>query len=190
MDDNSLVPWDTLTQEQREPVILVLGSLTEFSAGFNLTTSFTQFVSNPQDPPVRFLYQSLHQYLYAYYLDTPDTGLLPVMRQIGLHKDVDHIVAVLDAPIGDTTVRAFMKRWRNVVMSHPRFSARLIHGVYNQAGIDDSDEEVKYFSDSLQQLLRTTWSFWRDISDGYPNAVVVDRLRHSMPVEQPPSSAS
>src|SRR5258708_33331486 len=83
--------WREPSSEDQARLVLALGSLTEFAAGFNITTSFTQYTSNPQNPPIRFLYQSLHQYLHASYMDQPANGLVPVLETLGMSAHIKEL---------------------------------------------------------------------------------------------------
>ena len=174
-------PWVDLGTRDRERIVLLLGSLAEFSAGFNVTTSYTQFTSNPQDPPIRFLYQGIHQYLHAYYMDRPDTGVLPILRSIGLPEKAEEIEAILNSAMGKTTIRGFMSDWRNKIMSHPRFTAAsIVHGVYAPAEVE-SNEAVEFFESALHHLCWTTIALHGFLRGAYPEADKIDRDRFDFP---------
>ncbi len=169
-------PWKDLSGDDQSRLVLTLGSLTEFAAGVNIVTSFTQYSSNPQDAPIRFLYQSLHQYLYAYYMDQPANGLFPVLESLGMSEQATRISDVLGTYIApDTTVKSFMKKLRNAVMSHPRFTVKSVFGVYSLT--DEMD--IECFQQALHMLLWETWQVHQTLRNSYPEAVEVDRQFHA-----------
>lgn len=170
-------PWKDLSGDDQTRLVLTLGSLTEFAAGFNIVTSFTQYSSNPQDAPIRFLYQSLHQYLYAYYMDQPANGLFPVLESLDMSDQAKRIADVLGTYIApDTTLKAYMKKLRNAVMSHPRFTVKSVFGVYSLA----AEMDVAYFQEALHMLLWETWQVHQTLRDSYPEAVELDRQFHAV----------
>jgi len=177
------VPWEELSSSDQERVVLLLGSLAEFAAGFNISTSFTQFTSNPQDAPIRFLYHSLHQYLHGYYMDEAEVGILPVLRSLGLEDQAKEIEAVLASSMGSLTLKRFMAEYRNKLLAHPVYSPRIIvRKVYAPAKIE-SDEVVTFFEHALQELYWATIVLHGRLRSAYPEADKIDRERHDFPLD-------
>ena len=164
---DELIPLTRFSADDHDRILHAINALREFHAGYQMLGRLVASGSHRNDFRFRFLYNSLHSYLYGFYAASPNVGLIPILSMIGLHEQLAEITAVLDRPVGTTNVRGALQEWRNVVLAHPTYSIDIIHRRVLKPVQFSAPEKAQPYAEGIANLLHTTADLFVRLRDFY-----------------------
>jgi len=99
-------------------------------------------------------------------------GIIPILRSLGCDDLADPIVAILERPVGDKTVRLTLDLYRNKFIAHPSFDFSRLERDMSPLALDRNDSPGSVaFWPSMRELLKRTDALVVELCRRYPEAV-------------------
>lgn len=180
-----IVPWDDLSQADHERLGLLVGSLEEFDAGIQLGSKALEGVTPRNHPAHRFFSNAVYSSLDSFYPSSGATGILPVLDSIGRKDLADIIRNVLATQVGDSTVGATLRGWRNKAISHPTFRVGHTLAAMKPAGLSEP-ENAETYMDHIGFLVHITRQLRTQLREMYPQAAHLEDMRYQADADDSP----
>jgi hypothetical protein len=169
MPNNNIRAWKDLSQREKEQIQLMLFSLKEFSYGFEKGDVVASEV--PAGSAIlRFYMNALYQYCANYYLVGGAHKLKNILQEMGSGNLLEHINAILNKKLGETTFGQILKSYRDKFLVHQSFTwssvEDKIHKKFNI--LEPSNAEV--FQKLVNDLYAETQKLYLALVDRYPEA--------------------